>query len=81
MESGVHVTFPTQLKKLYLVDGRLDNSNIGDVALETFKSELGRLITRAELERLPKTIRKVRGEFDPESLRDHLGALFPLMQY
>ena len=76
MASGVHVTFPTQLKKLYLVDGRLDNSNIGDVALETFKSGCSRRITREDLERLPKTIRKIRGEFDPDSLRDHLGEFF-----
>ena len=79
MESGVHVTFPTQLKKLYLVDGRLDNSNIGDVALETFKSELGRLITRDELERLPKTLKKIEGRFEPASLKDHLREMFPLL--
>ena len=79
LERGVRVTFPTQFKKLYLVDGRLDNSNIGDVALETFKSCCSRRITQGELERLPKTVRKIRGEFHPDSLRDHLGALFPLM--
>ena len=77
---GVRVTFPTQLKNLCIFDGGLDNSNIGDIALETFKAGCSRLFTQDELERLPKTIRKVHGEFDPDSRKNILGELFPLMQ-
>ena len=81
LEQGVRVMFPTQLKKLRIFAGRLADSNIGDVALESFKSGCSRRITQGKLERLPKTFREFRGEFHPDSLRDHLGALFPLMQF
>ena len=59
--------------------GDLDNTNVAEVALESFDSGWRRRITRAELERLPKTLKKADGQFDPESLDEHLPGFFPLL--
>ena len=80
MKPEVRVTFPTGLKELRIAEGELTNTNIADVALETFMSGYYSRITQEELERLPKTIRKIKGKFNPKSLKDQLGEFFPLLQ-
>ena len=79
LEPGIRVTFPTGLKKLKRGDGKLCESNIGDVALESFVLMPGYLTTREELEKLPKTVKKVEGMFYPMSLEKRLGEMFPLL--
>ena len=80
MEPDVRVTFPTGLKELSINKGELTNTNVGNVALESFKSRWPSRITRAELERLPKTLKKVDGQFEPESLKNRLPEFFPLLE-
>ena len=77
MESGVHVTFPTGLKQLFLEYGPLANTNIGDVSLETFRAGWPRRITRPDLETLPKTVKWIGGKFKIESLEDEAFDLLP----
>ena len=79
LDPGIRVTFPTGLKRLCVDEGRLGESNIGDVALESFRSTWGRLITWDDLERLPKTLRWIEGQFESESLKEQLRAVFPLL--
>ena len=76
----VRVTFPTGLKGLALRKGQLGNTNIGDLALESFESGWNRLVTRDDLEKLPKTVRTFKCVFEPESLVEHLSEMFPLFQ-
>ena len=79
LKRNIQVTFPTGLKKLYIFKGELGNTNIADVALESFSSAMGRRTTRADLERLPKTVKKIYGDFEPASLENRLGEMFPLL--
>ena len=79
MWSDVRATFPTGLKELYVTSGTLDNTNTGDVSLVTFESWCHRKITSDDLERLPKTLKKIEGRFEPASLKDHLREMFPLL--
>ena len=72
------VTFPTGLKKLCIIYGALSYTNIGDVALETFKMDESWSIQMEDLEMLPKTVKKVVGKFYPPSLKERLREMFPL---
>ena len=80
VQSGIRVTFPTRLKSLRVEEGKLGETNIGDLALETFSSAWGRPITLEELETLPKTLRDVYGPFEPDTLKKRLPELFPLLK-
>ena len=72
LKSHAKLTFPTALKKLVLKEGQLCDTNIGDVALESFELK-DRAITLDVLEMLPKTLRVIVGSFNPRSLRTRLG--------
>ena len=80
LKSGLGVTFPTGLKMLCVDKGELANTNISDVELESFDSAWDRDLTHDELEMLPMTLKKISGNFRPESLKDHLPAMFPLLE-
>ena len=71
----VRVTFPTGLKTLSM-KGLLDNTNVGDVALESFYSMSDARLTRRELEKLPKTLKTIGGRLEP-GLMLEVGAMFP----
>ena len=78
-EPNIKATLPTGLKYLCLDGGKLDNTNIGDVALESFESGMFRRITQDDLQRLPKTLKKIHGGFRPEWLEEQLFEMFPLL--
>ena len=80
LQPNVRVTFPTALKRLCLKEGQLDQSNIADVVLESFKSGFGHQITREVLETLPKTLKRIEGTFEPQSLKESLSEMFPLLE-
>ena len=79
LEASVKVTFPTGLKELTIDGGGLGESNIGDVALESLNARCAYPLTRGDLEKLPKTLKRIYGNFEPESLEEHLGEIFPLL--
>ena len=77
----ISVTFPTQLKELRVEgNGVLVDSNIAQVGLESIEyfPSVHRLMLHM-LEDFPTTLRKVDGKFDPDSLRNTLPELFPLL--
>ena len=78
---GVNVTFPTGLKALCFLGQDLSRTNIGDVALETFRS--GRTDSRIEaddLNHLPKTLTRIDGYVWGEWLSEYIRKSFPLIQ-
>ena len=81
MRPDVSVTFPTGLKALSFNEGFLNNTNIGDVALEWFElgSSAGYPLKQFDLERQPKTLKTIKGLFSPESLEERLSEFFPLL--
>ena len=80
LEPDVTVTFPTGLRELWFFNGELTDTNIGDVALESFYSMWTRRVTRDELDILPKTLKSICGCFEPASLMTHLREMFPLLE-
>ena len=81
LHSKIRVTFPTGLKKLYVSSGQPFQSNISDVALESYELKgWPRQITQEDLEKLPKTLKHIDGFFEPESLKEHLHEMFPLYE-
>ena len=80
IKSDAAVTFPTQLKKLYVNKRLPETTNIGDVALEEIKFHDDTEVTKEDLERLPKTLRRLEATLEPYSLREHLGEMFPLLE-
>ena len=81
MKPGIRVTFPAGLKQLSINEGKLGDSNIGDVALEVFQTGWCHRIARDELEKLPKTLKKISGSYEPESLQEHFREMFPLLEF
>ena len=79
LEWGTRVTFPTGLKKLVINGGKLSDSNISAVSLE-YLEMWGGPVTHDDLAKLPKTLRMIDGLFYPESLKEHLGETFPLLE-
>lgn len=80
LEPNTHVTLPTGLKTLDLKEGELANTNIGAVALESFEPGWGHQLTHDELSTLPKTLKRLSGEFNPATLEGRLGEYFPLLE-
>ena len=80
IKSAVRVTLPTGLKQLEVRKGKLANTNVGDLALVLFDSGWFRRITRDDLERLPKTLKKIVGRFEPESLKERVWEMFPQLE-
>ena len=75
----VCLTFPTSLKALKISRGESLTSNIAETPLEAFDAQYSSLaLTRKLLETFPKTLRKLKGRIEPESLKDVLPELFPL---
>ena len=74
--------FPTCLRELRIDgEGTLLDSNIHDVALESLEySPKFHFLTEYVLEGLPKTLRRIQGNFEPASLKQSLHKTFPLIE-
>ena len=79
LEEDLRLTFPTQLRKLEVHGGALGQTNVADVALETFVASSSVPLTQERLAALPKTLRKIKATFEPAALKDRLPSLFPLL--
>ena len=65
-EQDARQTFPTWLKKLVVIEGELDDSNVSDIALEDFVFLLEHLLTRNSPKKLTKTFHSVFLLFNPK---------------
>ena len=80
LESDIRLTFPTGLKRLCVDHGSLGDSNISDVALESFESGWNSRLTWNDLEKLPRTLKAINSNFESASLKHRLPEMFPLLQ-
>ena len=78
LKSDVRLTVPSGLRKLVLWCGTLSETNLADVALESFESMLA--ITSDMLAKLPKTLREIKGSFDRTVTSGKLAEMFPLLR-